>query len=249
MDEVKSHNLLLQAGEILTRLRTQKPHVHAMTNPVAQTLSANALLALGVSPSMTSDRDESADFIRHAQATLANLGMLDSVRRDALEASSFLFGKWVLDPVKIDISLRRLSLAQKLIQAKPTIIKLNTAEASMLFYGKKPTEYAFENKLVVAITGAQDTVTDGTNTCAILNGHSYMSQSTAIGCVAGAIVTACLAVEKDAYMATIAGLVITGIAGEIGAQKAHGSGTFPAAFIDALFHLTPEQILAQGRIA
>lgn len=244
-----SEEILTQIGEILLRLRSESPHIHAMTNPVAQVISANALLALGLSPSMTSDRDESADFIRHAKAALVNLGMLDSVRRDALEGSSFLFEKWVLDPVKIDISLRRLSLAQKLIKSNPTIIKLNVGEASMLFYGKKPSEYAFENKLVVAITGAQDVVSDGIRTCTILNGHPFMSQSTAIGCTAGAIITACLAVEKSAYLATIAGLVITGVAGEIGAQNAKGPGTFVSAFIDALFHLTPEMIKEKGRIA
>jgi hydroxyethylthiazole kinase len=246
---VVQNNLPHHAGDILKLLREQKPHIHVMTNPVAQTISANALLALGVVPSMTSDRDESSDFILRAKSVLINLGMLESVRRDAIESCTHLLGRWVLDPVKIDVSLRRLVLAQKLVRHSPTVVKTNMNESAMLFMGMDALSYAQNNRIVLAVTGEQDTVTDGTRSCIIGNGHPYMAQSTAIGCVAGAIITACLAVEDDAYLATVAGLLITGVAGEIGAANAKGPGTFPASFVDALAALTGEMLLGKAKIA
>ncbi|MCE7875253.1 hypothetical protein DYH09_33485, partial [bacterium CPR1] len=44
----------------------------------------------------------------------------------------------------------------------------------------------------------------------------------------------CLAVEKDAFLASASALLIFGVAGEIAGEDAHGPGTFAAAFLDAL---------------
>jgi hydroxyethylthiazole kinase len=45
----------------------------------------------------------------------------------------------------------------------------------------------------------------------------------------------------------MAGLLIVGIAGERAAQVANGAGTFPAAFIDALSHLSPDLIMQNAK--
>ena len=64
-----------------------------------------------------------------------------------------------------------------------------------------------------------------------------MSRVTAMGCAGSALVCAALAVEADAYAATVAALAGFGVAGEIAAQSAQGPGSFAIAIIDALHNL------------
>ena len=71
------------AADILERVRSRRPRVHCITNSVAQTITANMLLAVGAIPAMTIVPDEIADFVAHAQGLLVNLGTMDADRRDA----------------------------------------------------------------------------------------------------------------------------------------------------------------------
>ena len=63
------------------------------------------------------------------------------------------------------------------------------------------------------------TITDGERVAAVANGHALMAKVTAMGCAGSALVTACLAVEPDAFRAAVAALVIIGVAGEMAAEK------------------------------
>src|SRR4051794_41683090 len=69
------------AADILTRLRARGPRVHCITNAVAQTFTANTLLAAGAVPSMTLAADEIGAFVARADALLVNLGTFDAERR------------------------------------------------------------------------------------------------------------------------------------------------------------------------
>jgi hydroxyethylthiazole kinase len=239
--------LIKHISDILTQLRVQNPMVHILTNPVAQVISANALLALGAQPSMTQNIEETPEFLKKSASALINLGMMTGERRAILEACLPHVKRWVLDPVKVNLSCHRLAFAQTLINARPDVIKLNADEATALFKTDQQRKFSYDHSLVTALTGSEDVITDGTRTNYIRNGHSMMTQTTAIGCTAGAIIAACLAVENDAYVATMAGLLIVGIAGERAAQVANGAGTFPAAFIDALSHLSPDLIMQNAK--
>jgi hydroxyethylthiazole kinase len=64
--------------------------------------------------------------------------------------------------------------------------------------------------------------------------------------MATTLVAAFLAVEPDAWLATTAGLVAMGRAGEIAAAKAAGPGTFRANLLDAVAALD-EQTFAEGQ--
>ena len=68
----------------------------------------------------------------------------------------------------------------------------------------------------------------------VRNGHALMARITGSGCAASAIIGALCAVEPDAFVATVAGLVIFGVAGEMAAAEAPLPGTFQVALIDAL---------------
>ena len=56
----------------------EPPRVHCITNQVAQTFTANMLLALGAQPSMTISPEEIAHFVARADALLVNLGTFDA---------------------------------------------------------------------------------------------------------------------------------------------------------------------------
>jgi hydroxyethylthiazole kinase len=68
-----------------------------------------------------------------------------------------------------------------------------------------------------------------------------------MGCAASALITACLGVEPDAWRATVAGLVIIGVAGELAAAKSQGPGSFAAAILDELHNLDGQTLIAHAR--
>ena len=61
------------ASDILAVLRARRPRVHCITNTVAQAFTANALLAIGAVPSMTTSPGEIAAFAGNADA-LVHIG-------------------------------------------------------------------------------------------------------------------------------------------------------------------------------
>ena len=123
-------------SDILTRLRARAPRVHCITNAVAQTFTANVLLAAGAIPSMTLSADEIGAFVARADALLVNLGTFDAERRDATATALEVAGEegvpWVLDPVFIDRSEPRATYARSLVARKPRAIRLNSAEFAAL---------------------------------------------------------------------------------------------------------------------
>jgi Hydroxyethylthiazole kinase, sugar kinase family len=243
------------AHDFLVRLRERQPRVHAITNAVAKNFTANMLLAAGAVPSMTIVADEVADFTRHADALLVNLGTLDTERRAAIPlaiaAAQDAAVPWLLDPVFVERSPRRLAVAQQLLSRKPNVLRTNATEFAALT--RRPADrktamaFARESGCVVALTGATDIVTDGRRTIAIANGHGLMARITAMGCAATAVVAACVAVGDDALLATASGLALVGIAGEMAGEKAGGPGTFPPLLLDALHALDEPTIAARLR--
>src|ERR1043165_2145186 len=116
-------------SDILARLRARAPRVHCITNAVAQTFTANVLLAVGAIPSMTLAAGEIGAFVARADALLVNLGTFDAERRAATAAALEVVGErrtpWVLDPVFIDRSVERAAYAQSLVAQNPDAIRLN----------------------------------------------------------------------------------------------------------------------------
>lgn len=225
-------------GEIPTRiemtlaaLRKRQPRIHAITSPVAQNLTANGLLALGVIPSLTINREETADFIGAADAVLLNLGMLDASRIEVLPLAATCaarLGKpFVVDPVFAERSASRRALAEALFAAGPGIVKLNPREAEA-FAGNLPAG------VVRVVTGPVDAIRHGARFGRLANGHPLLAQVTATGCLLGAVLAACLAVEDDPFIAAIAGVSLLNIAAEIAATGAEGPGSFAVRLIDAL---------------
>src|SRR5476651_1064659 len=131
-----ANELPIIAADVLARLRAQSPRVHCITNSVAQTLTANTLLAVGAVPSMTIAPEEIGGFVKRAGALLVNLGTFDAGRRAAsaiaIEAANELNLPWVLDPVFVDRSEPRAIYAKQLAVLAPKAMRLNHAEFSAL---------------------------------------------------------------------------------------------------------------------
>jgi hydroxyethylthiazole kinase len=243
-------------ADVMERVRAHSPRVHCITNAVAQNFTANILLAAGARPSMTISPEEIGSFVAGADALLVNLGTFDAARRAATDTAIEVAAEeslpWVLDPVLIDRSQPRAAYAAELVTRGPRALRLNRAEFTALTSGEPDGEalrrYALDALTVIGLTGETDVVTDGTRVAAIRNGHPLMSRVTAMGCVASALVAACVAVEGDAWLATTAALLAIGVAGEGAAAHARGPGSFATEILDALDRLDRDVLLARAKV-
>ena len=244
------------AADVLACVRDRAPRVHCITNNVAQTYTANMLLAAGAVPSMTISPEEIAAFVASADALLVNLGTFDAERREAVDlalgAAEAARMPWVLDPVFIDRSPARAAFARTLLGRRPTAVRLNHSEFVALFGSEASDEAAARaaktSGTVVALTGDTDLVSDGVRRAAIRNGHPLMGLVTAMGCAGSALLGAALAVESDAWHAAVAALAALGVAGEIAGTSAAGPGSFASAIIDALHSLDRATLRARMRV-
>jgi hydroxyethylthiazole kinase len=232
------------AAELLARVRSRAPEVHVLTSTVAQPLSANLLLAVGAQPSMSAAAGEIDAFAERTQALVANLGMLDDVRRGALTRTLPILGRrgvpWVLDPVKVERSPDRLAFARELLAFAPAVVRANRAEMDAL------TPAA---GLVRATTGEIDLVEADGRKLRIGGGDPMMAHVTAMGCAGTGLVAAFLAVEPDRFAAAGAALTCLKVAGEMAGEEARGPGSFPAALLDALYGLDADQLATRARLA
>jgi hydroxyethylthiazole kinase len=244
------------AADILSRIRERAPRVHCITNVVAQNFSANMLLAAGAIPSMTIAIDEVGEFVARADALLINLGTFDAERRAAAPVAIDVIARrerpWLLDPVFVERSPPRTQFAKSLLAKRPSVVRLNRPEFVALA-GSEPDGAALgrfteSHKATIGLTGATDVVIGAGRQASIENGDPLMAKVTAMGCAGGALVGACLGVESDTWLATVAGLLILGVAGEIAAKKASGPGSFAAGILDAVYALDGATLIARARV-
>jgi hydroxyethylthiazole kinase len=245
---------------LVTAVRERQPLVHNITNFVVMNNTANALLALGASPAMIHSSDEVEDFVAISQALVVNIGTLYSEQIAASKLAAIrakVAGvPWILDPVGAGATRYRRTAAAALARLEPSVIRGNGSEILTLaeqaqsgqgrgvdsLHGSETAMEAArllarDTGAVVAITGAVDYATDGERVAAIENGHPLMTRVTGLGCSATAVIGAFLAVERDAFAATVAGLAVFGVAGEIAAERAAGPGSLQVALLDALYAL------------
>lgn len=249
-------DLTVAADGVLARLREKAPRVHCITNSVAQNFTANVLLALGAIPSMTLSPVEIGSFVKRSDALLVNLGTFGTERREAtsIAVNAAVQGDlpWVLDPVFVDRAPPRASYARDLLFLHPTAMRLNAQEFAALAETETSAEavaaFTREHRVTVGLSGAKDLIADGSRAVTLANGDPLMAKVTAMGCAASAMVGACLAVERDALIATSSALLIAGVAGEIAAATAQGPGSFAVGILDALHSIDGAALAARARI-
>lgn len=243
---------------------SNSPLVLNVTNSVAVNFAANALLAIGASPVMSSAPEEMEDLTAACGALCINIGTLDKAQVEAMciaAAAACRLGKpWVLDPVGVGASRFRLETARMLVEEyQPDVIRGNPSEIITLAGGKpegrgvdsecvSETALEFAKSLsistgsVVSVSGAVDFIVDGDEVESVAYGHPMMAKVTAMGCVASSVTAAMLAVDKDSYSAAITAMKLMGFAGQRAAAISSGPGTLMSAFLDELYRISPENI-------
>ena len=98
-------NLFQQIAKVFGQVRQKNPLVQHLTNVVTINDCANAVLAIGATPIMTSSEQETADLARQAKAVLLNIGTPDEFSEAAMLAAGRAANASgipvVLDPVGV----------------------------------------------------------------------------------------------------------------------------------------------------
>lgn len=239
------------AAASLSHVRRDEPRVHCLTNTVAQSLTANLLLAVGAIPAMSLALDEIDHLVARSAALVVNLGMLDEARLSAISRAVSVAAEhripWVLDPVMVDRSPVRLVFARALLLHRPTVVRGNAAEIAALGREAGPSALAEDSGTVVAQTGPVDVVCDASRSIPLRSGHPLMTRVTGLGCALSALVAAFCAVERDPFEAAAQALLALGVAGEMAAETAAGPGSFQAALLDRLYTLDAAVLAARRR--
>ncbi|MCF3933117.1 hydroxyethylthiazole kinase [Acuticoccus sp. M5D2P5] len=224
----------------IDRLAEARPRVHALVAPVAQPFVANVATAAGIDISMTVDADEVGTMAAHSDALLVNLGMMDKARREGAVAAVASGCPFVLDPVKVDRSPKRLEFALRLADESPRIVKGNRREMEALG--------ALRPSIVTATTGPVDRVAGEGRSVSLANGTRLLDKVIATGCAAGALTAAMIAVEDDPFVASLAALALMSVSAEIAAEEAKGPGSFAVHLLDTLAMIDGETILSRLRL-
>ena len=264
-------NILAEkAGRNLALIREKKPLIHNITNYVVMNFTANALLAMGASPVMAHAGEEVEEMVSLAGALVLNIGTLsdgwiESMLKAGRKASE-LGTPIILDPVGSGATRLRTNTSREIIrQTNLSAIRGNASEILSLASDDSKTKgvdsvhsvddaaeaagiLASELGSTLAITGPVDLVTDGSRIVKVSNGHYLMGQVTGTGCTATAVIGAFLAIEPDPVIAVVSALGFMGLAGERAGESASAPGSFQAAFVDALYTVTPEDLAAGIRL-
>ena len=194
-------------GKRLDRVRQASPLVHCISNLVTANDCANIVLAAGASPIMADAPEEVREITALSRALCLSLGTPNPRKADAM----FLAGRKaaelglpvVFDPVGVGASAYRQEIAQKLLRDVPlTVLRCNASELQTLSgqslvsrgvdAGKAPEletllplagRFAAAHHCIVAVTGAEDIVTDGTTAYGIRSGTPLLRQVTGTGCM------------------------------------------------------------------
>jgi len=258
------------AGNLLIKVREQKPLVHNITNFVVMNYTANALLACGASPVMAHAKEEVEEMVQIANALVLNIGTLEPAWVQAMDLAAEKASRKgipvVLDPVGAGATRYRTETAKGLLQkGYVSVVRGNSSEILALSDEKARTrgvdalhetedavgvamEIARTYHTIVAVTGPVDLVTDGETILRIRNGHPLMGKVTGTGCTATAIIGAFCGVTTDYLVATASALAYFGAVGEVAARTVSTPGSYMIALLDTLYSLSPEDLIRQVKI-
>ncbi|KAK9447658.1 Hydroxyethylthiazole kinase family-domain-containing protein [Limtongia smithiae] len=262
-------------------VRRSTPLVHCIINRVAANFAANIAIAAGASPVMSENEGEFVDLARAASspaggALLINLGFptedfINSTYLPAVLAYNQQQRPIVLDPIAAGATaLRKRAVATLLNHGHFAVIKGNegeifavagepsamrgvdsTSALPLTERARVALKLAQREKTIVCMTGAVDVVSDGTRVVIGRNGHPYLADITASGCVLGTLVAAFVGVlspEKQIPERVIdnvlAALCLYNIAAERAAAlpSVSGPGTFVPALLDQIYALSKQSL-------
>ena len=246
-DRTKESGLPLaeQAARLLGELQRERPLVHCITNYVTANDCANILLAIGASPIMADDPEETGEIAAAARALVLNMGTPSRRKLEAMVRAGKRANEAgipvILDPVGAGASALRREMTERLVrEVRVDILRGNVSEVS------------FAAGLSSCEKGVDVSETDR----GIDRTEAAMAAARRLGCtvavtgeVAGAFAGAGRD-RKDAFPAAVAALASMGIAGETAFEKAGhlGCGSFHMALLDAVGGLNEKTIRERADI-
>lgn len=258
------------AGELLERVRAEKPVVHHLTNWVTIYDCANIVKVLGASPVMAHAPEEVEDMVHIASALVLNIGTLTVDLIQAMKRAARAANKKGI-PVVLDVCgagatpLRDTKCAELLKAARIDIIKGNASEVARVAGENVRTKgvdaaevgknlsaiaraLAKKRSCTVVITGREDIVADKTRVFTVKNGHAMMANIVGTGCMASSVIGTFAAVEKDRAWASAAALACYEIAAELAVRSSSGPGSFKEKLFDNAFTLDAQTVERMQRI-
>ncbi len=245
--------------EDIKTIRDDGPLVHNITNYVVMDMTANALLALGASPVMAHAVEEVEDMVGISSSLVLNIGTLSGPWIEAIfragAAAKRKGLRIVFDPVGAGATRYRTETSRRILdEIRPAIVRGNPSEIMALVSSKAATKgvdtrYASDEAVdaafeltdkyncVISVSGAVDRIVFGDKIIKVANGHTLMPKVTGLGCTATALTGAFVAVNPSPFEAAATAMAVTGIAGEMAAEKSAGPGSFRVNFIDALYRI------------
>ena len=255
-------------------VREKSPLIHAITNPIAINMVANAILFQGAKAICAEHPDEMEDIVKISDSLSVNLGNITDSRIKSIELAVKFANKKnipvIIDLVGVGASKLRYDFAKKLLENyKFSLIKGNGSEilaisgndsnSKGIDVGEKD-KISVENvekfiklskklckkyQTSVLITGKTDILLDEDRYFLIENGCENLSKITATGCMLTSLISTFLSV-CDPIEASILGLLILEISGEISENDRLYS--FFVNLMDNISTISDDEILKRAKI-
>ena len=255
-------------------VKEKSPLIHAITNPIAINMVANAILFQGAKAICAEHPDEMEDIVKSSDSLSVNLGNITDSRIESIEkAVKFANEKnipVIIDLVGIGVSKLRFDFSKKLLENyKYSLIKGNGSEILALSGNEsdaKGIDVGEKDKLnreniekfikisknlckkyqtSVLITGKTDILLDENRYFLIENGCENLSKITATGCMLTSLISTFLSV-CDPIEASILGLLILEISGEI--SDTNKPYSFFVNLMDNISEIKNDEIIKRAKI-
>ncbi|WEV43565.1 hydroxyethylthiazole kinase [Lactobacillus sp. ESL0684] len=244
--------------ELLEQLRVANPVILNESNFVTVQDVANGLNALGASPIMSKEINETAEMVKMANAVQINLGTMTQTELAHMQKMGQLAEQQqkpiVLDPVAVGAVNYRLEAAEQLLKEfQVNIIRGNAGEIAALGnfnwqakgidagsgtgdLDEITKQVAQKYHCVVITSGAVDTISDGQQVAHVYNGSPLFQAHVGSGDMLSSIVAAFAAVCDNLFEAAETATLVFAATGEllVNQQPDLGPGTFGIKLIDAL---------------
>lgn len=239
------------------KIRKEKPLVHMIPNSVTVTFCTDGLAAVGARPLMAKAPQEMEEIVSYADALVINLGQPDEEKRraamPAIQKASEKQTPIVLDPVGAGASGYRKKISEELLSLNwKGIIKGNRSEIAALqrdilnyqgvdAVGDTVISCRAEDNRIWSVSGEKDLVFDAGRNILLPHREGKKLTLSGSGCLTGALMGACYAVEKDAFAAAAAAFVMMNDAlGKAGRYKGYASQK--NAVLDALSEIKENEL-------
>lgn len=255
-------------------VKEKTPLIHAITNPIAINMVANAILFQGAKAICAEHPKEMEDIVKISDSLSVNLGNITDSRIKSIELVVKLANQKnipvVIDLVGVGASKLRYDFAKKLLENyKFSLIKGNGSEILALSGNKsnaKGVDVGDKDKLegenikkfieiskdlskkyqtTVLITGKTDILVGEKEYFLIENGCENLSKITATGCMLTSLISTFLSVTNP-IEASILGLLILEISGEI--SDTNRPYSFFVNLMDNISEIKNDEIIKRAKI-